>query len=96
MRLVSDRQTLSRAKPEALRRLGPCEHDFVIERGGWVRIGRLPGHVMRSRGHMRIERTSRGWRAWDVLRVPSIRPMRPTTYHRTLSLAKQHCESIED
>lgn len=64
------------------------------EPGGWTRLGKRPGPVMRALGFMRIERTSRGWRAWGVLRVSLVRPMYATTTHKTLRAAKQHCQQI--
>ena len=45
--------------------------------------------VERSLG-LRVDR----WRAWDVLRIPSIRPPHSTTFHKTLRAAKDHCEAI--
>ncbi len=62
----------------------------------WVRVGQLPGPVMWSYGFMRVERAIRGWRAWDVLRVPDLRPTFPTTIHASLRAAKVHCEKIVD
>lgn len=69
---------------------------MATEPGGWVRIGKRPGPVMWSYGFMRVERVWPGprWRAWDVLRVPELRPMHPTTVHRTLLEAKAHCEKV--
>jgi hypothetical protein len=64
------------------------------EAGGWVRLGKRPGPVMWSYGFMRVERVLRGWRAWDVLRVPELRPTHPTTIHKRLRDAKEHCEAI--
>jgi hypothetical protein len=60
----------------------------------WTKLGKSPGPVMWSYGFMRVERTNSGWRAWDVLRVPQIRPMFPTTIHKTLRDAKKHCEQV--
>lgn len=65
----------------------------------WSRLGKRPGPVMYALDFMRVERVPHGrsgwrWRAWDVLRVPEIRPTNPTTIHRTLRAAKGHCESI--
>lgn len=64
---------------------------------GWTRLGTRPGPRMWAKGFMRIERYERGtkpWRVWDVLRVPQLRPMHPTTFHRTLTLAKAHGDQI--
>lgn len=66
------------------------------EPGGWVRLGKRPGPVMWSYGFMRVERVLRGWRAWDVLRVPDLRATHPTTIHKTLRNAKKHCVAIVD
>ena len=63
---------------------------------GWVRMGRRPGPVMWSYGFMRVERVPDGWRAWDVLRVPVVRATYPTTIHKTLRAAKDHCQQIVD
>jgi hypothetical protein len=49
---------------------------------------------MWSYGFMRVERVYRGWRAWDVLRMPDLRPTEPTTIHKSLKLAKEHCERV--
>jgi hypothetical protein len=60
----------------------------------WKKLGKYPGPTMWAYDFMRIENTFKGWRAWDVLRVPEIRPMFPTTFHETLRAAKLHCETV--
>lgn len=62
--------------------------------GGWYRVGTRPGPIMYVLDFMRVEKTSRGWRAWDVMKVPTIRPTYPTTIHRSLRSAQKHCEEI--
>lgn len=64
------------------------------EPNGWQRMGKRPGRVMWALAFMRVERASVGWRAWDVLRVPHVRATYPTTFHRTLKLAKERCERV--
>ena len=64
------------------------------ESGGWVRVGRSGGPIMRSLSFMRIQRVPNGWLSWDVLRLPAIRQQYPTTVHRTLRDAKVRCEKI--
>jgi hypothetical protein len=49
---------------------------------------------MWSFGFMGVEKVPSGWRAWDVLRFPAIRPTHPTTVHSTLREAKKHCERV--
>jgi hypothetical protein len=79
--------------PEELVSDGIHWQSFAVGTGeiwvlGFMRVERIP--VVGSTGRRR------GWsyRAWDVLRVPVVRPMHKTTFHKTLDLAKAHCEAI--
>ncbi len=64
------------------------------EPNGWTRFG-LPGsRVMRALYFMRIEKTPRGWRAWDVINIQEVPHHVPETTHKTLRAAKEHCEKV--
>lgn len=65
------------------------------EPGGWVRLGAGEG-AMRSLGFMRVQRTTRSWRAWDVLQcsLPGMRQTYGSRYFPSLKTAKEWCEGI--
>jgi len=57
----------------------------------WTQV-KTGKRIMHALAFMRVEKTTSGWRAWDVMRAPLVRAMVPTTTHRTLAEAKTHCE----
>lgn len=72
--------------------------ELVSDGVHWQSIQTTSGEIW-VLGFMRVERIPHGrrqwrYRAWDVLRVPVVRPTYATTIHKTLDLAKAHCEAI--
>jgi hypothetical protein len=49
-----------------------------LMKDGWIRFGGC-GRVMYSKGPLRIQKSRKRWRLWDVLKIPEIRPLFNTT-----------------